>query len=346
MAFTAAALRSAPRLWYRSGMASCARRLSQSSWLLALPLLLLSRPVWAADDAARGAARKLAQAGVEAFQERDYAAASEKLERAYSVLPVPSVALWSARALEKRGKLVEASERYLDATRLESSVGEVAVQRQARVDAETERQALLARIPTLTVSLGGATAEETQVTIDGVAWPSALLGEPRPTNPGEHELRAQRGEQVVTAKVTLQEGSKHDEVLRFDTAPAVAAAPAAVAPTGVAPVSKPGSTQRTLAFVALGVGGAGLIASAITGGMVASRHGDLESSCNDRNECDPARQSDIDSYNSLRGVSTVALVAGGVLAATGVTLLLTAPRQSEHAELLLSGTALRLRGRF
>jgi hypothetical protein len=288
----------------------------------------------------------LAQAGVEAFQERNYDAASEKLERAYSVLPVPSIALWSARALEKRGKLVEASERYLDATRLESKVGEVAVQRQARIDAETERQALLPRIPTLTVSLSGAAAEQAQVSIDGVAWPSALLGEPRPTNPGEHELRAQRGEQVVTARVTLVEGSKHEEVLRFDVEPAPAVAPTAVAPAFAAPVVKPGSTQRTLAFVALGVGGASLIASAITGAMVASRHGDLESSCNDSDQCDPARQSDVDSYNSLRGVSTVALIAGGVFAATGVTLLLTAPRQSQHAELLLSGSSLRLRGRF
>jgi hypothetical protein len=325
---------------------------SRTSWLskafvsglLSLQVALLARPVCAADDAARGAARKLAQSGVEAFQERNYEAASEKLERAYSVLPVPSVALWSARALEKRGKLVEASERYLDATRLDSSVGEVAVQRQARADAETERQALLARIPTLSVSLSGAEPQQTQVSIDGMAWPSALLGEPRPTNPGEHELRAQHGEKVVTLKVTLAEGSKQEAVLRFDAQPTPARATAPVVTE--APPSRPGSTQRTLAFVALGVGGAGLLVSAITGGMVASRHGDLEGSCNDRDECDPARQSDIDSYNSLRSVSSITLVAGGVLAATGVTLLLTAPRRSEHAELLLHGTSLRLRGRF
>jgi hypothetical protein len=324
-------------------MSSRARWLCRGSWLLALQLSLLSRPVLAADDAARGAARKLAQSGVEAFQERDYEAASEKLERAYSVLRVPSVALWSARALEKRGKLVEASERYLDATRLDSSVGEVAVQRQARADAETERQALLVRIPTLSVSVSGASPDQTRVSIDGADWPSALLGEPRPTNPGVHELRAQHAEQVVTANVTLAEGSKHEEVLRFGE-PAAPRAPGPVASAEVAP--KQTSTQRTFAFVALGMGGAGLLASAITGGMVASRHGDLEISCNERDECDPGRQSDIDSYNSLRSISTITLIAGGVLTATGVTLLLTAPRQREHAELLLEGTSLRLRGRF
>ncbi len=311
---------------------------------LAFATLCLSYNVRAADDASRGAARKLAQAGVEELQEQRYDTASEKLERAYSVLRVPSIALWSARALEKRGKLVEASERLLEATRLDATVGDAAVQRQARADAEVERQAILARIPSLTIALSGAPAESTQVTIDGEAWPSALWGEPRPTNPGEHELRAQHGEEVVMLKITLAENDKRSETLSF-RAPEVAISPVAtVLPLRKSPPSS--STQRTLGFVAIGVGGAGLVVGAVTGFLVASRHSDLKSSCNERDECDPARQSDIDSYNSLRPISTVSLIAGGVLAATGVTLLLTAPRSAAHTELSLDGTALRLRGRF
>jgi hypothetical protein len=60
----------------------------------------------------------------------------------------------------------------------------------------------------------------------------------------------------------------------------------------------------------------------------------------------PARQGDVDSYSSLRSVSTVAIIAGGVLSAPGLTLLLTAPRKSEHAELRLDGASLQLRSRF
>ena len=69
---------------------------------------------------------------VEELQEQRYDAASEKLERAYSVLRVPSIALWSARALEKGGKLVEASERYLEATRLDATVGDAATREKIR----------------------------------------------------------------------------------------------------------------------------------------------------------------------------------------------------------------------
>lgn len=307
--------------------------------------LSLSHIVHAADDASRGAARKLAQAGVEALQEQRYDAASEKLERAYSVLRVPSIALWSARALEKRGKLVEASERYLEATRLDASVGDAAVQRQARADAETERQALLGRIPSLTIALSGAPADATQVTIDGEAWPSALWGEPRPTNPGEHELRAQHGEDVVTVKVTLAEGEKRSETLSF-RAPSAPPAPVVALPPPLPMKGESSNPQRTLGFVAVGVGGAGLVVGAVTGFIIASRHSDLEGSCNSQNQCDPGRQSDVDSYNSLRPVSTVALIAGGVVAAAGVTLVLTAPRSEPRTELSLGGTSLRLTRTF
>lgn len=316
---------------------------SLSQVMLVMATLGLSHTVLAADDASRGAARKLAQAGVEELQEQRYDAASEKLERAYSVLRVPSIALWSARALEKRGKLVEASERFLEATRLDAKVGDAAVQRQARVDAESERQALLARIPSLTIALAGAPADATQVTIDGEAWPTALLREPRPTNPGDHELRAQHGADVVTLKITLAEGDKRSETLSF-RAPVVAPTVSVPPLSPVQPRSH--DSQRTFGFVAVGVGGAGLVIGAVTGFLVASRHSDLKSSCNAEDLCDPARQSDIDSYNSLRPISTVALIAGGVVTAAGVTLLLTAPRSQPHTELSLGGTSLRLRGSF
>jgi Tfp pilus assembly protein PilF len=73
------------------------------------------------DDATRASARQLGYAGVEEFQGGQYESARAKLEKAYRVLKAPSLGLWSARALEKLGKLVEASERYLEVTRLSPS---------------------------------------------------------------------------------------------------------------------------------------------------------------------------------------------------------------------------------
>src|SRR5262245_41613860 len=80
------------------------------------------------DPATRAAARDLGSAGVKAYQEGDYATATEKLEKAYALLPMPSLGLWSARALAKQNKLVAASERYLEVGRLEVSGGDAEVQ--------------------------------------------------------------------------------------------------------------------------------------------------------------------------------------------------------------------------
>src|SRR6187402_1280765 len=115
----------------KSMMGSIARRFT----VLSSALLGLSSPVLAqtaakptpakpaaseptVDSATRGAARQLGYEGIQDYQREDYRAATDKLERAYKMLKAPSLALWSARALEKSGKFVEAAERYLEATRL------------------------------------------------------------------------------------------------------------------------------------------------------------------------------------------------------------------------------------
>src|SRR4051812_29141942 len=96
----------------------------------ALPLLLLAsaaRPAAAqeVDDATRAAARKLGYVGVQAYDAKDYATATDKLEKAFRLYQAPSLGLWSARALVKSGKLVEAQERYLKVTRLPVADGDV-----------------------------------------------------------------------------------------------------------------------------------------------------------------------------------------------------------------------------
>src|SRR5689334_22914684 len=108
----------------------------QSAWVAAT--LLLAGAAFGqneADSATRAAARSLGQAGVQAFQAGDFAAASTKLEKSYQMFPAPTVGLWSARALVKQGKLVEGSERYQQTMRLSVSGADMAVQKQAQADA-------------------------------------------------------------------------------------------------------------------------------------------------------------------------------------------------------------------
>ncbi|HEY3668935.1 MAG TPA: hypothetical protein VGL19_23220, partial [Polyangiaceae bacterium] len=161
---------------------------------VALPALL-TQPAHAqeVDDATRAAARKLGSAGLSAFQEHDYATASDKLSKAFHVLQAPSLGLWSARALEKLGKLVEAEERYLKVTRLEIVGGDADVQKKARTEAAADLTALSPRVPSLVVQVAGAPASEVSVTVDGNALSPELVGEAWPVDPGPHHVIGTRG---------------------------------------------------------------------------------------------------------------------------------------------------------
>src|SRR5262249_45423043 len=85
------------------------------------------------------------------------------------------------------------------------------------------------------------------------------------------------------------------------------------------------SVQKTLGFVGIGVGGAGLVMGAVAGGIAIGKHNDLAGICKG-GHCTTSPQGAIDSYHLTENVSTPGLVAGGVLSATGVVLLVIAPR--------------------
>ena len=314
------------------------------------------------DDVTRSAARGLGYSGVEAFQRGDFETASDRLEKAYTVLRVPSLGLWSARALVKLGKLVEASGRYLEVTTLEVSGGDVEVQQQSQAEAKAELDALAARIPSLVVRLEGATPSETTVMLGGRPLSTPLVGEQLSLNPGRHVVEARRGKDLQTGEVTLEEGQHETLVLRFAPAP-VAPPPAAVAPVApVAPVVAPptrdsdsaraGSGQRTVGYALIIGGGAALVFGGVTGAVAAGKWSALKDEGCDDGRC-PSEGgpsgSDVDSYNGMRSLSTIGFVAGGVLAAGGAVLLFTAPKerpqQSALSLQLGPGSAL-LAGKF
>lgn len=306
------------------------------------------------DDATRAAARTLGSAGVAAYQKNDFKGASDKLERAYQVLQAPSLGLWSARALVKTGKLVEGAQRYLDVTRLSVTTGDPTVQKRAQADARTELAALTPRIPTVIVQLEGADKSAVELKIDGTPLSSALVGESRPINPGSHEITGTRGDERVQTSVTLEDGQQQVALLKFSSASSAAAgAPAAsgtsAAGSEAAPLTPPDATasssgSHTLAWTALGVGAAGVVAGAVTGALVLGKKSSLENKDDCRgSQCLGSESSAVSSYNSLRTVSTVCFVAGGVLAATGVVLFVAGPKHSESASREPSGAQVSLR---
>jgi hypothetical protein len=308
------------------------------------------------DEAAtRSAGRRLAQDGVALLQQGKADAASEKLEKAYQVLQVPSVGLWSGRALAARGLLVEAAERYVEASRLTGFKGDQQVQLQAQKEATRELESVTPRIPTLIIVVAHQGSEPLVVTLDGKPVPTALLGEEQPVNPGNHEISLTVGSKRAIRQVTVKENEKKRESIAFDDPSAAAAAVVATPPlaSGRDEGAAPAGAHRTLAYVALAGGGAGLIVGGVAGALALGKHSTLEGSGNCYGDkCRPIASSEVDSLNTLRAVSTIGFIAGGVLASAGVVLLLTAKPAGHAAHttpdvaLSVSPRALLLSGAF
>jgi hypothetical protein len=305
--------------------------------LVALTLFALAAGRAAAqsgDDASRAEARKIGYAGVEAFQAGDFATAHDRLETAYQLLKVPSLGLWSARALAKLGKLVEADARYLEVIKLPTSVGDEAIQEQARQDAGSERGALARRIPSIQVRVQGAPIGEVAVTIDDVALVGSALGENRLVNPGRHRVEGVRGTSRARVDVIVAEGEQKEATLSFAPMAAADVGGAGTPAAGLRAqpeASSGGGTMRTLGWVSVGAGGAGLAVGVVTALIVRSKKSHLDGvGCGDGGQMCPASESgNVDSYNSWRPIPTISLIAGALFAGAGAYLLMTTPAPAD-----------------
>lgn len=296
----------------------------------------------ASDEEAKKAARALANGGMIAYQAGDFKAAEENLSRAFASFPAPTLALWSARALEKLGKLVEAEDRYRAAERASVNTGEPETQRKAKIDARKERAELLPRIPTLKVNVEGTSLAEVIVRVDGVAIANDRLQEQILVNPGERTVSAERGPRIEQARVTLAPSEHKTVVLKFESSPRpnqaldaylsdreVEPAPAATRSEAQDwAMSSDLSGWRTVGWVAVGLGGAAVLTSGALAIVANGKRDDFADQCPD-NVCPvgvpTSVRDDVKSYNSLRTVSTVGWIAGGALMIGGVGLLIALP---------------------
>jgi hypothetical protein len=297
---------------------------------VAAACLMLGAPAPAraqdADPSVASAARQIGFEGVQAYEAGRYEEALDKLQRAYDLVKVPTFGLWSARSLVKLGRLVAASERYLEVTRIQLAPDARDIQKKAQGDARTELEALKPRIPNLTIAVAGAPTGSARVTMDDKPVPNALLGVQAPVDPGRHVIEARVGERVERRDVTVAEGASETVRIAFPPG-AVATGPAptaTTAPTSTppAPSATPGRSSPAFTIAAVAIGGGGLALGAITGALAIGKRNDLEGNVECRNdECLPDAHDEVDSLDVLRLVSTIGFIVGGAGIATGITLL-------------------------
>jgi hypothetical protein len=170
------------------------------------------------------------------------------------------------------------------------------------------------------------------VSVDGTVRSSSELAIALLVNPGRHEIAGVRASERSQVVIGLAERAHEEVELRFSGEPgpapeAVVVVPAAAlppeAPPPAAAPADPGIDARQAlrvgGWVAVGLGAAGLTTSLVSYVLANQQYESFER----RDLCSSGgcSQDEVDTYNTLRDVQRVSLIAGSVLAAAGATLL-------------------------
>lgn len=293
-------------------------------------------------------ADKLFHEGTSLFAEGKTAEACRKLEASQALDPSPGTLFNMAICHHAEGKLGTAQGEFEQSLALSIE--------KKRKDREKTCREHLAQLETqvtrVTISVPAPSRiAGLMVTWDGAAFDDAMFGKEIARDPGEHVIAATApGHQPFEAKVTIGATAEKKsieipllrEVEKPKPTPIVAIAPKVETPEK--PVSNDvpssGATQRTLGFI---VGGAGVVAVGVGFLFLTQRNSAVDRltavSQPDPNctagDCEATRQASYDGaksdVSSAQTKMGIAFAAGGALVATGVILLLTAPRGEKRA---------------
>ncbi|MCG5056180.1 MAG: hypothetical protein KA712_24800 [Myxococcales bacterium] len=167
----------------------------------------------------KAAARALFDEGLRCLDAGDWAAASDRFERARRLHASPRITYNLTTALVRLGRLVYASELLRELT------GAAAVERSVQTAAQERLDQLQARLAWLTLVVEGDLTD-TRLELDGRLLDVAMVDVPLPVDPGEHTVRARRdGQALLSRTVTLPEGQRLQVHLALPSRPLLLATP-------------------------------------------------------------------------------------------------------------------------
>ena len=259
-------------------------------------------------------ARNLMDEGDAKLERGDVRGALRSYRAAHTIMNVPTTGIEVARMEAKLGHLVEARKVAIDVAKMPVKAQEPKPFIEARSDAQLLADALETRIPRVKVETKGVPTTATiELQIDGRVIPSDEVGESIALDPGKHELvLSVSGGDPESRTITLSENEKR--TVTFGDG------------SSSSDQDKPVRRTSPLVFIGFGLGGAGLIAGAITGGLSLSRASEVEKicragTCPSQTDLDKAKPIH-DSAYTLANVSNVAFAVGVVGVGLGVTGLL------------------------
>jgi len=323
----------------------------------ATALMFAAFTVNAQSAGSKAAAEAIFEQGKQLMQTGDFGQACTKFEASQKLDQGVGTLLYLADCYEKLGRTASAWATFKEAASVAGAQGQetrqkLAVQRARALEPD------LAKL-TIEVAAGNESILGFEVRSDGVAVPPAQYATPFPIDPGTHHIEAGApGKRTHTETINVTRGVSHVNLpLLIDltppgtppvaagpassttlgpsssgAAPVLVASPARSAQTTNDSVSDQDKTQRTLSYIAGGLGVVGIGLGAYFG--IAALHNN--SSSKDNCQPDPNTCPEL-GYNqrqdALRDgrISTVSFVAGGALLTTAAVLYFTAkPNQSNR----------------
>jgi len=278
--------------------------------LLALGLLFASPPLLAAPSGKDvAAAKKADKQGRKLEKKKDLEGAKQAYEEAIGLNDTPATRVRLAGVDEKLGNLMEAADHLrvaLDAKKKLSF--------NQRIKAQRQLKSIEKRIPVLKLELPFSFSGK--VHIDDRELDVGELGAPIKLNPGSHKIKAEaEGFQTYKESIELAEKDEKNLTVLMTELPKEAPPPE--------PKPEPKkSGDKTLAYVALGVGVVGLAVGGYMGLKARSTKSELDDACKS-GVCTEAQRDLYDRGKSQANVSTIGFIVGAVGIGAGTVLLLT-----------------------
>lgn len=289
--------------------------------------------------------------GKELYGQGKYDAALAEFTASVDVVASPNSRLYVARCFREMNKNVQAYNEFARtaAEARELAKGDSRYEKTAEA-AEQDQKALEPKIGLVDVSVKGATPE-TQLKVGGEPIAREAWGQPIAVNPGTNEVVAETpGRPAAKRSVTVAAGQK--EAVAIDAASDAPPAVTAEKTEKPVEVSTPSdrSGLRPYAYVAGGIGLAGLATFTVAGLLANGTYSDLEQDCGGEKACPPGHEDDISSGKTQQTIANVGLVVFVLGAAGAVTLwVLSSPSKassSASAKVVTRGTFVGLEGSF
>lgn len=250
----------------------------------------------------------------------DFAGACNAFEESYALDAAPGTQLNLGICHEKQGQFVAAVTHYKNAA---AAFGKSAAS--ARADAEKRAAEAERMVALIIVKRSPNLPADARISINGRQLKTEELEQPMRIDPGPVEMSVdadgfERNVTPIRAESGMQSEAIAVQGARLSTKTVVKTE----VRNGLHPL-------RTAGFVVGGIGVASLVVGGITGILAMGQASIYRDACNRSvtpNVCDQRGYDAAQQLKTLAPLSTITVIAGGVLVAGGVTMILLAPKTS------------------